>query len=401
MAIQDLGDWLDEQAEQATFWWVKRLSANDTQATGGHQAGPLIPKDIIFEFLPDLDDPTKQNPKITFSVAIDSHADLRAVTATWYNNRLTSGQTRNEARITNWGGSASPLLDPEATGALVVFTFHKSAGTDPPLCHVWVCDNAVEEDRVTDRIGPVEPGKPRRWPTIPGQVTRQRSCFLEIEDLPTEWLQNYPTGLKLLDKVIELISGEFDDVDKRLARRWDCGYDLFRSLEEAVELPRVQLGYGTMGEFLNHAQTVLQRRRSRAGGALELNVRQLLLEEQFREGEDFEYKPESEANSEPDFLFPNAKAYHDPGFPSDRLRMLGVKTTLRDRWRQVTREADRITHKHVLTLEQGVSADQFRQIQEADLQLVVPASLHSRYPPSVRPYLQTLESFIGDLRLLR
>jgi hypothetical protein len=30
--------------------------------------------------------------------------------------------------------------------------------------------------------------------------------------------------------------------------------------------------------------------------------------------------------------------------------MLGSKSTLKDRWRQVLDEADRITHKHLLTL---------------------------------------------------
>lgn len=160
------------------------------------------------------------------------------------------------------------------------------------------------------------------------------------------------------------------------------------------------MGYESMDDFIRHAQSVLQRRRSRAGGALELNVRRILLEEEFKEGLNFDYKPESEPNREPDFLFPSEEAYHDPSFPQERLRMLGVKTTLRDRWRQVIQEANRIPRKHVLTLQQGVSENQFREIQESEVQLVVPASLHTNYPQSIRPYLQTLESFIGDLRLL-
>ncbi|MCY4625433.1 MAG: type II restriction endonuclease [Chloroflexi bacterium] len=36
----------------------------------------------------------------------------------------------------------------------------------------------------------------------------------------------------------------------------------------------------------------------------------------------------------------------------------------------------------------------------ANVQLVVPASLHQRYPAAIRPSLQTLESFMGDIRLL-
>ncbi len=80
--------------------------------------------------------------------------------------------------------------------------------------------------------------------------------------------------------------------------------------------------------------------------------------------------------------------------------MLAVKTTCRDRWRQVMSEADRIADKHLLTLQQGVSENQFREMVEARVQLVVPARLFESFPKSVRLHLQTLESFIGDVRLL-
>jgi hypothetical protein len=38
-------------------------------------------------------------------------------------------------------------------------------------------------------------------------------------------------------------------------------------------------------------------------------------------------------------------------------------------------------------------------MQEAGIQLVVPAGLHEAFPGSVRPHLMTLESFLADLRL--
>ena len=80
--------------------------------------------------------------------------------------------------------------------------------------------------------------------------------------------------------------------------------------------------------------------------------------------------------------------------------MLGVKTTVRERWRQVVNEADRIDRKHLLTVQEGVSENQFRQMRQEGIQLVVPQSLFPKYPQRVRPHLQTLESFIGDVRLL-
>ena len=80
--------------------------------------------------------------------------------------------------------------------------------------------------------------------------------------------------------------------------------------------------------------------------------------------------------------------------------MLAVKTTCKDRWRQILNEANRIPTKHLLTLQEGVSEGQFKEMSEAGVQLVVPAPLASSFPESVRPHLQTLESFIGDVRLL-
>ena len=58
-------------------------------------------------------------------------------------------------------------------------------------------------------------------------------------------------------------------------------------------------------------------------------------------------------------------------------------------------------HKHLLTLQEGLSEAQFREMIEAKVTLVVPKPIIEKFPESVRPHLQTLESFIGDMRLLR
>ena len=100
---------------------------------------------LAFDLMPSLNHPGEVNPRVEFELRIDSHADVRTVTAIWYNNRYRGG-TRDETRITGLGGSALPLLDSEATGAIVVFAFRCETEAEPPLCHVWVCDTAVEED---------------------------------------------------------------------------------------------------------------------------------------------------------------------------------------------------------------------------------------------------------------
>lgn len=155
-----------------------------------------------------------------------------------------------------------------------------------------------------------------------------------------------------------------------------------------------------IGSFISVAQTILQSRKSRSGNSLELHVREVLTEEGLRAGFDFTHRPIVENGKRPDFLFPTQAAYMDPDFPAHRLRMLAAKTSCKDRWRQVINEADRVPLKHLLTLQEGVSEGQFKEMQEAGVALVVPAGLHESYPASVRPHLIGLESFIADVRML-
>lgn len=76
----------------------KILSANDTGATGAHQAGMLIPKEPrILDFFPTLD-PREYNPRclIVFSDEFRGKWEFSFI---YYNNALFSG-TRNEYRLT-------------------------------------------------------------------------------------------------------------------------------------------------------------------------------------------------------------------------------------------------------------------------------------------------------------
>jgi type II restriction enzyme len=108
----------------------------------------------------------------------------------------------------------------------------------------------------------------------------------------------------------------------------------------------------------------------------------------------------SEGKKRPDFLFPSVDAYRDLNFSAEKLRMLAAKTTCKDRWRQILSEAGRIPIKHLLTLQEGVSLNQFKEMEEEGVILVVPTSLHRSYPEVIRPKLKTLESFISETKSL-
>ncbi|WP_370154662.1 type II restriction endonuclease [Ferrovibrio sp.] len=407
MALSDLSTWLDEYARPGFVWLAKRLAANDTLASNAHQAGPYIPREFLFAMFPSINRPGAENPDAWFDLYVDSHASHRNVRAVWYNNRLRDG-TRNETRLTNFGGRDSPLLDPESTGALAVFVFVKHPDLDAAECHVWLSRNAIEEDLVEDRIGPVEPGKLRIWSVEGGDqaelfaapAPERTACHLEPEEIPGEWLIRFPAGAEIVAKAMEFRPGHGVSSDLRLIRRRECEFEIFRSLEQAVELPVIRRGFGTIDDFLARAQTILQRRKSRSGRSLELHTREIFMEDGLVENMHFSYQPVSEPGKSPDFLFPSGEAYRNAAFADEGLRMLAVKTTCKDRWRQILNEADRVQIKHLLTLQEGVSENQFREMTESGVRLVVPATLHQAYPPAIRPHLQTLAEFIGHVQQL-
>ncbi|MCI2007954.1 MAG: type II restriction endonuclease [Acetobacter peroxydans] len=407
MAVSDFTDWLGVFCAPGVALFVKRLSGNDTLANGTHQAGPYIPREFLFRIFPTINRTDKKNPDHRFELAVDSHMDAREVRVIYYNSKRHEGRPngRDETRLTNFGGGASALLDPESTGALAVFAFPLDENDAATSCHVWVCRHQTEEDIAEERFGPIDPGRFVMWfPEQPGlfppYAARRASCWLEPAEIPPSWLAQFPTGAEIVRKTVELRPERGTPPDKRLLRRRECEFEIFRSVEEAIELPAIMAGFNTLDDFISRAQTVLQRRKARSGRSLELHTREIFLEERFREGTDFEHGPQSEPGKRPDFLFPSQAAYRDPSFPASRLRMLATKTTCRDRWRQVLNEADRIPVKHLLTLQEGVSEAQFREMTQANVQLVVPEPLIGKFPACIRTDIQTLESFMGDLRLI-
>jgi hypothetical protein len=405
--MSDLVDWLGEVSGGDFVWYVKRLSGNDTLATGGHQAGPYIPKEFLFRIFPSLNTTSTLNPDMWFDLYIDSHDDARRIRAIYYNNKFHGG-TRNEARLTNFGGASSPVLDPDSTGALTVFAFVLDNHREARECKVWVCRNATEEDIVEERIGPVEPGKFIIWTPDSGDIPvgdiaseRRGNCWLEESEIPSSWLDTFPSGIEIIRKTIEILPCRSLESDNRLVKRRECEYKIFKSVEEIIELPNIRHGFENIEDFISRAHTILQRRKARSGRSLELHAREIFIEEGLVENRDFSHQPESETGKKPDFIFPSESAYKNPSFPSNKLRMLAVKTTCKDRWRQILNEADRIEKKHLLTLQEGISEAQFREMLTGGVQLIVPSPLVRLYPETVRPHLQTLESFIGDVSLLQ
>lgn len=165
---------------------------------------------------------------------------------------------------------------------------------------------------------------------------------------------------------------------------------LFRTLEKHIIAERLVRGFqNDVDGFLQFSLSVQNRRKSRVGFALENHLEVVFIECGIR----YERTALSEGRSKPDFLFPGSKEYQQPEFDPLLLTMLGVKSTCKDRWRQVLAEARRIEHKHLLTLETSISQNQTDQMMGENLQLVLPRSLHGTYSPAQQEWLLDLASF--------
>ncbi|HDS1127078.1 TPA: hypothetical protein QDZ99_000758 [Stenotrophomonas maltophilia] len=171
---------------------------------------------------------------------------------------------------------------------------------------------------------------------------------------------------------------------------------LFRALERHIVSRRLSDGFFTthgepdVDSFVSYSLSVQNRRKSRVGLTLENHLEQIFVKNGLR----YSRTARTENHSKPDFLFPGQESYHDPHFNARTLLMLGVKSTCKDRWRQVLSEADRISTKHLLTLEAPISTHQTDEMKSKNLQLVVPTELQSAYTANQRSELFSLAKFV-------
>jgi len=142
--------------------------------------------------------------------------------------------------------------------------------------------------------------------------------------------------------------------------------------------------------FLKYSLSVQNRRKARVGQAFENHVEQLFISRNIR----YDRGKITENKAKPDFIFPGINEYHDNIFNISLLTMLGVKSTCKDRWRQVLSEADKIQNKHLLTLEAAISENQTSEMQSQNLQLVVPTAIRNTYSESQQRWLMNMDDFV-------
>jgi hypothetical protein len=229
------------------------------------------------------------------------------------------------------------------------------------------------------------------------EVARTEETFLD------QMLAKFGTSFPKTREFSEFARSTLPDIDPRqdpdgaLMAWMEREEILFRTLERYLIGEWLQGSFtGEVDDFMSKSLSVQNRRKSRVGYALENHFEMVLGAMGIR----YSRTPVTENKAKPDFLFPSVEAYHDSAFPADRLTVLGVKSTCKDRWRQVLSEADRIPGKHLMTLETAISLNQTDEMQAKALQLIVPQSLHDSYKLKQQAWLFSICDFI-DLVLAR
>ena len=181
----------------------------------------------------------------------------------------------------------------------------------------------------------------------------------------------------------------FDDPDGELLKWLDAEFNLFKTLENNRYKPFIQQPLNSVDELIKVSNTILNRRKSRAGKSLENQLIEMFTLHNLS----FTHQPTTEGNKKPDFIFPGDTYYFNDEY-KDNLVFLAAKTTCKDRWRQILNEADRIEQKHLFTLQQSISSNQLQEMFDYNVVPVVPKKYLTNYPLQYRNQILTLGDFI-------
>jgi len=218
---------------------------------------------------------------------------------------------------------------------------------------------------------------------------------VDTESLLTRFHGRFPTTAEFSSYAREVsgIENSCDNPDETLLKCWEEEERLFRALEKTIVQKQLNTGFSDVDHFIEFAKSVLNRRNSRAGHAFENHIAQILNDHEimYDRGKRTEYK------SKPDFILPSIDLYHramkDESLV-EYLTMLAAKTSCKDRWRQITKEAKLIETKHLITLEPAISQDQTEEMKRHHVQLVVPDQIKTSYLPEQQAWLMNMSDFI-------
>ena len=368
---------------------VKFLAPNDVGLTSSHQKGVYLPTNahhIFSSRAPHRGENWTEKVSVEWQDGIHTDSSVK-----WY------GEAKSEFRLTGFNRIRHfHHLAGEQVGSLFLLI---PLGQNAFRAFVIGDDDEVEE--VCAMLG--LDFSERTW-TVYNQETAPALLGQNEDDLQkqlmtyVESLEVFPTGLEIFLETEKAAANHLPHIwngsaDERLSAMLALEYRLFRMIEHRLMIQEVQQNFKDIEAFLVTAKTTLQRRVSRAGRSFEYHVESLLK----REGIPFDRQPKLDGTS-PDIIIPSAAAYYDETYPKDKTFVLAIKTTCKDRWRQVIQEAPRVDRRYLLTTQQGISPAQLNQMKASNVHLIVPESQHNQYAPELRRDLPNVDQFLQSVR---
>ena len=325
-------------------------------------------------------------------------------TLTWYDAR-ENHTTRTEYRLYY---SANEVISASAAGDLIVIC----RVSENELFIIAAPDASTSEKQILWLFGLGEVGNKFKVRDFTEEQTEIgfagkyiiNSLGIEVEETVDDYLDellskfgnNFPKTWEFSEyarSTIKYVS-PVEAPDETLMAWLEKEEMLFKTLEKHIVQQKLTKGFGQDGtdvdEFVSFSLSVQNRRKSRAGHAFENHLATLFNANKIR----YSKGVKTERNNKPDFLFPGIWEYKDAGFSEQLLTMLGVKTTAKDRWRQVLAEADRIKVKHLITLQPAISENQTDEMKAQNVSLVVPSPLLSTFSKGQQTELLDVKKFI-------
>jgi len=386
--MSDIVNFAIESVNKSLTTFCKFISANDAGKTGGHQEGFYIPKNSI---------------PLMFDVpGVKGANKERLVTIKWQNDFETNSRfiyygqgTRNEYRLTRFG-RGFPFLTDNNVGDLFVLSHF---GEDYYEGYVLQSDEDIEEFFASFNISPNETNRLIEKTNLVTAEDNLMACF---ERYLSQLSVDFPSTIELASCARDCYINSFHvtpsqiiaNPDIELINWLNSEYQLFKAIENKCYGERIKTPFLSVEELVILANTILNRRKSRAGKSLEHHLAEVFSNFNLQ----FQSQVITEENKRPDFIFPSSVSYHDSQYNSDNLIFLAAKTTCKDRWRQILNEADRIRVKYLFTLQQGISTNQLAEMYKYDVRLVVPKPYLKMFPAEFIDKIYSLNDFINHVK---
>ncbi len=370
---------LINDCQSSKGFFFKYISANDTGTTGAHQSGLYMPKNIwplFFNKAGIKGEKRDKLVKIRWSDGFE--IDSRFI---WYGEK-----TRSEYRLTK----GFNFLEDRNVGDIFILI-----KKDETIFNAWLLSTEDDIDAFLNafNLSPNDAKKIQN-PAEENKDILSDKILKWVGTLDIDFPESKIVSTKAREFANSIIHDKHIDYDKTILSWVDMEYSIFKFLENDRYKQYIEKPFESVEDLVIVANTILNRRKSRAGHSLENHLAFIFDENKIP----YSAQAVTEQNKRPDFIFPNIELYRKITFPGDEMTFLAVKTTCKDRWRQIETEADKIKIKYLFTLQQGISKSQLKEMYSRNVRLVVPEKYRKDFPKEYIPEIMNLSSYLQLLK---